>query len=268
MQVSNNTKKNISLDLIPDNISESASGGNIDQLFFDYFSSKDPKVKKKIAVKNQPLVTFIVNKYYSGKPKYRDLREDLLQEGNIGLLSAIEGYDPNKGFKFSTYSSWWIRQAVNNYLINVEPTIHVPSHVRTAQNKLVKQLREENIELKELICSGVTGNEKFIVSEKMLGSISSAISSKHIKSLDEDFYNSGDGSDGGNKQSLKDTLVDPGDSQEQRMDREHMIQFVRTGLQKLSTRERLVILLRFGVINNNEIRQWGEKWQKKQKKEE
>lgn len=233
----------------------------IDQMFFDYIVSRDSKLRGKIALKNQRLVTFIVNKYYSNKAQHKVLRDDLLQEGNIGLLSAIDGFDPHRGFQFSTYATWWIRQAVNNYLINIEPTIHVPSHVRTAQNKLLRQLKEENSEFQELIADGLNTEKnagKYPVTHKMLNSISSAISSRYIKSLDEPVSMGSGGEDF--TVSMKDTLVDPETSQEQKIDQSLMVHFVRQGLKKLSVRERLVILLRFGVINNDDVKILGAKW--------
>lgn len=223
----------------------------IEQIFFDYFSSKDNVLRNKIALKNQPLVAFIINKYYSHKAHHKILREDLLQEGNIGLLAAIDGYDPNKGFKFSTYATWWIRQTLNNYLTNIEPTIHVPSHVRGAHNKLLKQLKNENVELQEFSSSLSVGKE-YSLTSKMLNNIHSALASKHLKSLDEEYE--------GN--SIKENLVDPCCSQEQRVDQKIMIKLMRKAFKKLSIRERLVILLRFGIINSNDVKVLGDAWKK------
>lgn len=96
LQETNETPETI---LIPDIIVS-----KIEPLFFEYYKNRDKQVRQTLAVKNQPLVTYIVNKYYSSKTLHKTLREDLLQEGNIGLLSAIEGFDPTKGFRFSTYA--------------------------------------------------------------------------------------------------------------------------------------------------------------------
>ena len=121
----------------------------IDQIYFDYVQTKSLNTRNQIVKKNQALVTYIINKYYSNKKDHNLLKEDMMQEGIIGLLSAIEGYKPDLGYRFSTYATWWIRQAINNYLLNVEPIIHVHSHVRTANNKIQKKLREENIVLQD-----------------------------------------------------------------------------------------------------------------------
>lgn len=247
--------------ILAEEIPKEIENPGIDKMFFEYYVSRDVQLRSRIALKNQPLVTFIVNKYYSNKSQHKTLRDDLLQEGNIGLLSAIDGFNPTKGFRFSTYATWWIRQAVNNYLINIEPTIHVPSHVRTAQNKLLRQLKEENTEFQELIASSSdTGVDtaKYPITTKMLASIGSAISSKHIKSLDEEIKIFGD--DQGC--SLKENLVDPMPYQDQKIDQKLMVRFVKNALKSLSPRERLVLLLRFNVITSDDVKHLGKKWTK------
>lgn len=228
----------------------------VEEMFFEYYRTKDAKVRKTLATKNQPLVTFIVNKYYSSKAQHKTLREDLLQEGNIGLLYAIEGFDPNRGFKFSTYATWWIRQAVNNYLINVEPTIHVPSHVRTAQNKLVKQLKEENTEFQDLIANaGINDTKVDGFTDKMLSSINSAVSSRYVRSLDEPTGTFGN-------ETIGDQLVEESPGADSKIDHGLMIDFVRNALKELSIRERLIILLRFDVISEEDVPVLSAKWTK------
>lgn len=232
-------------------------------MFLEYYKNRDKKLRLRLAEKNQALVTYIVNKYYSSKTQHKTLREDLLQEGNIGLLSAIEGFDPHRGFKFSTYATWWIRQAVNNYLINVEPTIHVPSHVRTAQNKLFKQLKDETAELQELIAQASSSDEKFDgFTDKMLSSINSAMSSRFVKSLDEPASNTG------LQGTLGDTLEDNHDLADALMDKTAIIEFVREGLKQLPVRERLIILLRFDVIEEAEVPFLAFQWSQEQPEDE
>jgi RNA polymerase sigma factor (sigma-70 family) len=162
-----------------------------EELFVQYASNQsNTKLRNILLLKNQALVVYIVNKYYSSKKEHKEKREDLLQEGIIGLLSAIDGFKPELGFKFSTYATWWVRQAINNYLLNVEPMIHVPSHIRTAQNKLLKKMKEENIALKEIIDSYKAGkSEEVDFTNKMLFSINSAMHSKNIVSLDSPVSN-------------------------------------------------------------------------------
>lgn len=83
------------------------------------------RARDKMAAANLKLVSSIAKKYlYSGEPL-----EDLLQEGNIGLLKAVDKYDWRRGFKFSTYATWWIRQQVGRFVADKGKTIRVPVHI-------------------------------------------------------------------------------------------------------------------------------------------
>lgn len=81
--------------------------------------------RERMAIANLKLVVAIAKKYlYSGQPL-----DDLIQEGNIGLLKAVERYDWRRGFKFSTYATWWIRQQVGRFVADIGRTIRIPVHV-------------------------------------------------------------------------------------------------------------------------------------------
>ncbi len=217
------------------------------KLFLDYHLTKNKVVKNKIILKNQPLVTYIVNKYYAAKLQQHSIRDDLLQEGSIGLMSAIDGFDPSRGYKFSTYATWWIRQSVNNYLINVEPIIHVPPHIKTAQNKLVRRLKEENTELQEFICLYKKEEEAELTSN-MLKNISLAMNSKILKSLDDEVIQPD-----GSKSTFKDLIEDHTNSSEQKLERTTIIHFLTEAFKRLPNKEKLILLLRFSVINKEEV---------------
>ena len=209
------------------------------------------RVRNKLARNNQALVTYIVGKYYSSKKEHKKHREDLLQEGTIGLLSAIDGFNVELGYKFSTYATWWIRQAVNNYLINIEPMIHVPSHVRTQHNKIIRKLKAENQTFQNLIEDGYDNVEGDgdIVSEKMMRSVQSAIRSKYISSIDQPMKAGGEQDSG----SLKDILPEIKPSLDKMFDQARLVDIVSGGLKLLSERERLILLLRFDVVNEEQV---------------
>jgi RNA polymerase sigma factor (sigma-70 family) len=216
----------------------------IDQIYFEYVSTKSLKTRNQIVKQNQALVTYIINKYYNNKKEYTLLKEDMMQEGIIGLLSAIEGYKPELGYRFSTYATWWIRQAINNYLLNVEPIIHVPSHVRTANNKIQKKLREENIVLQDYINNaGSKEKEEDGCSDKMLQSITMANRSKNVCSMDEQIK----AGNGESSNTLKDLLVSD-ENIETRYGNSEFLLLVKNALKSLSEKERYILLLRFDVI--------------------
>ena len=216
----------------------------IDQIYFDYVQTKSLNTRNQIVKKNQALVTYIINKYYSNKKDHNLLKEDMMQEGIIGLLSAIEGYKPDLGYRFSTYATWWIRQAINNYLLNVEPIIHVPSHVRTANNKIQKKLREENIVLQDYIANAnAKEKEEDGCSAKMLQSITMANRSKNVCSMDEQLKVG----NGDNPNTLKELLASDENS-EVRYGNSEFIEIVKNSLKALSDKERYILLLRFDVI--------------------
>jgi len=244
---------------------------NLGEMFMTFHKTKDKNLRTKLALANQSLVHYIVNRYYSTKPLHKKMREDLVQEGHVGLMSAIDGFDPTKGFRFSTFAVWWVKQAINNYVLNVEPIINVPSHVKTAQNRILEHamaaaedphefLKKATVETKTEGPPTKLKKRKYGYTNKMLKSIASSLTANAVCSLGDEVPGQKNTQD---PLTIGESLVeDSSKSSDQVFDNKLLVQATRQAFQKLSVKDRLILLFRFNIISEQEVAKLRVKWNK------
>jgi RNA polymerase nonessential primary-like sigma factor len=196
----------------------------------------DPEARRMMIVSNLRLVVKIARRYYNRGMEF----SDLIEEGNLGLLRAVEKFDPERGFRFSTYATWWIRQTIERAIMNQTRTIRLPIHVLRELNMCLSAAKE----LVKIQDHEPSHSEIAQALDKSLDDVKAMMElNERVVSLDMQVSNENSVGKPLVEALADKNAVDP----EEQLASEHLHESLEQCMQELNEKQREVLSRRFGL---------------------
>jgi len=207
-----------------------------EEVYFSRLALKgDEPSRKRMIESNLRLVVKISRRYNNrGLPLL-----DLIEEGNLGLIRAVEKFDPERGFRFSTYATWWIRQTIERAIMNQTRTIRLPIHVVKELNIYLRTSRE----LTQKLDHEPTAEDIALYLDKPVADVNKMLRlNERMASVDTPFA-------GDSEKDLLDVIADEKSAgPESNLQSEDMSKNIVHWLNELNTKQREVLARRFGLL--------------------
>jgi RNA polymerase primary sigma factor len=198
------------------------------------------KARKKLIECNLRLVVSIAKQYKGHNIPI----EDLIQEGNIGLMKSIERFDWKRGFRFSTYSTWWIKQAIGQHVLKRKRIIRLPAHAATVQRKMIQATEEYRASMG---CEPTTDEIREIIGASETVVNATMHSGRGTISLQQPMGSNDDGD------TIEERVVDdrPGSDPFDNVAEKQLLEITKQVLGSLSSKEAAILRLRFGLVESS-----------------
>lgn len=205
-----------------------------------YRSPEAIKIRQKLIECNLRLVVSIAKQYNGHKLELIDL----IQEGNIGLMKAIDRFKHEKGFRFSTYATWWIKQAIGQHVLKRKRTIRMPAHAATIQRKMMQAAEEYR---EQMGCEPTVEELTALVGASKTVVEATLYSGRGTVSLQQPLSSSGEGDTIGDKVEDDRPGCDPFDN----VSEKQLLLLTEEVIMSLPRKEAAILRLRFGLNQDN-----------------
>ena len=190
------------------------------------------EARKKLIESNFRLVFSIAKKYHKQGVSF----DDLVQESSLGLIKAVDKFDPDLGYKFSTYATWWIKQSTLSYLNNSQNEIKVPTHYKIILNRVKLKVKEINIKTRKKPTIDQVSKELDISKKVILKAIKTRFTIVDFDSKNNE-----------NSYTQEEKMYDENQNPEKKLIDKELKCIIEESLKLLSPREEKIIRLRFGL---------------------